>query len=105
MTGGNQPRRKVLGSAESALHHRGTRTRQELTSTALRIPTDEERLAFNSARSGGQTHGEIKVSAYCGPTVGNLRSVYHYGGSGRRNGDEEGGDGEQLHCCAVRETI
>jgi hypothetical protein len=50
VTGENRPRRKVLESDESIPCNREEKVHRELTSAALRIPSNQKRLAFNGAR-------------------------------------------------------
>ena len=60
----NQPRRRVLGREGSTLCYRGGgKMHRKLTRAALRIPSNEERLAFNDARPVTHGRGGPKVSA------------------------------------------
>lgn len=82
---GDNPGKRVPGEVRPGEESRrrrasaGNDTQEERTSAALRIPGNEERLAFDNARRG----------------------VNHDGVNGGRSGDEESGEREQFHCCAA----
>lgn len=98
-TRGKQTKKKGPGTRGSTQCQR--EWYQVLTSAALGIPSNEERLACNGARPGG----ELNISTGPLETDMSLRGVYDYRVNGRHNGGQDGGDREQLHGCVVRRKV